>query len=84
MSTAGKALILTWVMIGLLVAGVVGFYLGRNMVPKNQGIPQGGVQQPGQQGGQPQGSPPPTGGQQPPQGQQQNPPAGGGQPPLQR
>ena len=68
--SATKALILTWVMIGLLVAGAVGFYLGRNSVFQNSGGLQGGVQPPGAQqlgpqGGQPQGSPPPTGAQQP-------------------
>ncbi len=59
--TATKALILTWVMIGLLVALAVGFYLGRNTAFFNLG-PQGGVQQPGfqqpgLQDGKPLGSP---------------------------
>lgn len=47
-----------------MIAGIVGFYLGRNALPQNRRSPQTGVQQPGQQDGQPQG-PPPTGGQQP-------------------
>lgn len=34
LSKAAKALILTWIMIGLLVAGGIGFYLGRITVPK--------------------------------------------------
>ena len=73
MSREAKLLILTWVMIGLLAAGAIGFYLGRITAPKNQGGPQGEVQQPGSQqqgpqGGQLQGSPLPTGAQRPPQG----------------
>ncbi|OGH24167.1 MAG: hypothetical protein A3B47_04875 [Candidatus Levybacteria bacterium RIFCSPLOWO2_01_FULL_39_24] len=84
MSREAKLLILTWVMIGLLVAGGVGFYLGRATAPKTQGILQDGIQPPGSQqlgpqSGQLQGSPFPTGRQQPPQGQQ-NPPDGGSQP----
>ena len=65
--TATKALILTWVVIGLLVAGVIGFFLGRNTLP--QPGQQAGQQPPGTQGGQPQGSPLPSG-QRPSQGQQ--------------
>jgi len=57
-------------MIGLLVAGAVGFYVGRNNTFQNQRSPQGEIQQlDGQQQklppGQPQGSP--AGGAQPPQ-----------------
>jgi len=70
MSREAKLLILTWVVIGLVVAGAVGFYLGRTTAPKNQEGPQGGVQQPGAQQLGPQG------GQQLPPGQQQP-----GQPP---
>ncbi len=75
--TATKALILTWVVIGLLVAGVVGFLIGRNTSPQPGQQP--GQQPAGIQGGQPQGSPLPSGVQRPPQGQQPTPPAGGGQ-----
>ena len=96
-SKEAKLLILTWVVIGFVVSGLIGFYLGRNSIPQNQGGPQGGVQQgeiqqPGPGSGQPQGSPIPTGGQRPPQGGQQNPPAppptgtgpaSGGQAPIQ-
>jgi len=79
-SREARLLILTWVAIGLVIAGLVGFYLGKNSLPQNQGGPQGVLQQPGSQqpgpgSGQPQGSPPPTGNQQPPQ-------RGGQQPPL--
>ncbi|OGE08261.1 hypothetical protein A3I53_01145 [Candidatus Curtissbacteria bacterium RIFCSPLOWO2_02_FULL_40_13b] len=96
MSREAKLLILTWIVIGLVVAGAVGFYLGRITAPKNQGGPQGEVQQPGpqqqgSQGGQPPGSPLPTGGQKLPQGGptlqqggQQNLPTGGEQPPPQK
>ncbi len=77
---ATRALILTWVVIGLLVAGVVGFLLGRNTLPQLGQQP--GQQPAGIQGGQPQGSPLPSGVQRPPQGQQPTPPAGGVQPPL--
>lgn len=36
MSKAAKALILTWLAIGFLMVGAVGFYLGRMAVPKPQ------------------------------------------------
>jgi len=88
MLTAAKALILTWVIIGLLVAGVVGFYLGRRIAPKPQGPDQAPMIQqgpaPSGQPNTPPQSPPPQPGQQPgggfqkpPQGgnQQQNPPS---------
>ena len=74
MITAIRALILTWALIGLLVAGAIGFYLGRITAPKAQGDPppgsfqQTGSQQLGPQEGQPQASPLPTGRQKPPQG----------------
>lgn len=44
MSTAAKALIVTWVMIGLIVAGGVGFYLGRVTIPKGQNQSPFGIQ----------------------------------------
>lgn len=57
---AKKALIITWVVIGLLVAGAIGFFLGRsnfgrgmNSLNNLQGPGQGpgtGNQQPGQGG----------------------------------
>jgi len=55
-SRAAKALIITWVVIGLLIAGVVGFYLGRKTASKNQDTTvdrqlQPGAQLPAQQGG---------------------------------
>ena len=55
LSKAVKALILTWIMIGFVVAGLVGFYLGRITAPKTQSQNPPGMQQP-------------TGGQQPPRG----------------
>ena len=64
MSREAKLLILTWVVIGLVIAGVLGFYLGKTIASKGQGSPQ----LPGPQSGQPQVSPLPTGGQQPLQG----------------
>ncbi len=95
MSKAAKALILTWVLIGLLVAGGAGFYLGRITAPKIPGQPSGmqtpdrlrdsqqlnGSQQPlqGGFGQQPQGQN--KGGPAPSgqQGVQQNQPINGGQ-----
>lgn len=74
MSREGKLLLLTWVLIGLAIAGAVGFYLGRTTTLKNLKI-----QQLGPQGGQPPGSPPPGGGQQQPPRQQPT-----GQPPQQK
>ena len=64
MSKAAKLLILTWLMIGFLAAGGVGFYLGRITAPKSQSQNPAGV------GGQQ-----PTGGQQP-NSVQQSPPRG--------
>ncbi len=58
MSSTAKALIITWMVIGFLVVGAVGFYLGRVTAPKNQSFPTGqpplNQQQPG--GNQPAGS----------------------------
>lgn len=82
MSTTAKALILTWVAIGFLLVGAVGFYLGRLTAPKSGQPSQSQMgqqnfqppqqqQQFGQQNFQP--SPPQQQGQQnfqqPPQGQ---------------
>jgi hypothetical protein len=60
---AKKALIITWVIIGLLVAGGVGFFLGRSDLGRGlndlnnlQGsgqLPSGGGQQPGNNNQQP-------------------------------
>ena len=63
LSKAAKALIITWVMIGLFVAGVVGFYFGRKTAPKAQSTVvdrqlQPADQQPAQQGGATQGTAP--------------------------
>ena len=63
MSKAAKALIITWVLIGLLIAGGIGFYLGRTTVPKGQGQSPGMQNQDELRGGQQ-----PTGVQQPLQG----------------
>lgn len=48
---AKKALIITWIVIGLLIAGAIGFYLGRSNLGKGlnnlnnlQGSGQGGPQ----------------------------------------
>ncbi|OGE44507.1 hypothetical protein A3B45_05150 [Candidatus Daviesbacteria bacterium RIFCSPLOWO2_01_FULL_39_12] len=99
LSKAAKALILTWVVIGLIVAGGIGFYLGRTTTPRMQSQPptmqnQDGlrdIQQP--IGGQ---QPPPGTNQGPlpsgaagqkgpaPQGGQQSPPPDEGQPSIQR
>src|SRR3989344_7874017 len=73
LSKEAKALILTWVVIGLLVAAWIGFYYGRKTAPtQGQNLP-----------GQPQGGmlgPQPSGVQQPPQGSNQGPaPTGSGQ-----
>ena len=62
LSKAAKALIVTWLMIGLFIAGAVGFYLGRVTAPKSQSQNAPTGQQP-------------TGGQQPNSGQQ-SPPRG--------
>lgn len=88
MSIAAKALILTWVMIGLLIAGGIGFYLGRKTAPKTQSQPspsqqQSGAQQPGIQ--QPSTQQPGTQQQQPsgqqlPQGTTQSPAPSGTNP----
>ena len=85
MSRAAKALILTWLMIALLIAGGIGFYLGRVTAPKTPDQNRSGTQPQGQQ---------PTGGQQQPQGPNQGStpsakqggqqPASGGQPPIQK
>ncbi len=70
MSKAAKALILTWILIGLLVAGGIGFYLGRTTAPKvQQGQPPGIQNQDGLRSGQQ-----PTGIQQPLQGGSQQQP----------
>ena len=87
MSKTVKALILTWVMIGFLIAGGVGFYLGRTTAPKIQELNPSGMQPQG--GMMPQGGfgqPPPGANQglipsSERQGGQQNPPTGGEQPP---
>lgn len=89
MSTAVKALILTWVAIGFLVVGVLGFYLGRITAPRIQPgagmMPGGMMQQWGGQEGQKQMMP----GQQQggtgmmPGGGKQMPPEGGFQQPTQ-
>lgn len=75
MSTTAKALIITWVVIGFLVVGGVGFYVGRVTAPKPQ--TQGGFnQQPiggQQQGGSFQPQPSGTMMQQPQGGTQQQP-----------
>ena len=78
LSTAAKLLILTWVIIGILATGAVGFYFGRKTVPKQQGPDQDPMMQQGPApSGQPgmQQSPPPGEGQQP-QGGFQQPPQG--------
>lgn len=77
MSTAAKILILTWVVIGIVVVGVAGFFVGRLTVPKPLTL-SGGLQQGQQQQfqQQPGGSPPTGGGGQ--QQQQQQLPGGGG------
>ena len=57
MTSTAKALIITWMVIGFLVVGAVGFYLGRVTVPKNQTFSTGqplNQQQPN--GNQPAGS----------------------------
>jgi len=66
MSPEKKALILTWVGIGLLIAGAIGFYLGRRTAPSPQGPQPGQQQPPGQQPGGGQNLPP-SGVQPPPQ-----------------
>ena len=69
---AKKALIITWVGIGLLVAGAIGFFLGRSNFGQGLGT-LNNIQGPGQgpssgqqgqplQGGQPGVQPPPSGG----------------------
>ena len=92
MSTATRALILTWVVIGFLIIGVVGFYLGRITAPKTQPSFPGGMIQQRQMGlpGQGQQQIIPTGqfqelkggqqqfGPQKPTGGQQMPGGGGG------
>ena len=77
MSQAAKALILTWVLIGLFIAGAVGFYLGRRTAPKAQGpdqVPmiQLGPAPSGQPNMSPQ-SPPPKADQKPQEGFQKPP-----------
>lgn len=52
---AKKALIITWVAIGLLVAGAVGFFLGRSNFGRAPGAPGQGPT------GEQQGQPPPSG-----------------------
>ena len=77
MSQAAKALILTWVVIGLVIAGAVGFYLGRRSAPKPQGSDQAPMMQQGPApSGQPNMSPqpPPPKADQKPQGGMQKPP----------
>lgn len=44
LSKAAKALILTWILIGLLIAGGIGFYLGRTTAPRIQQNQQSGTQ----------------------------------------
>ena len=80
MSKAAKALIVTWLMIGLFIAGGVGFYLGRITAPKTQSQNPPGMQQPA--GGQqaPRSATPSAAPSGPSQGGQQ--PAG--QPPPQK
>lgn len=59
MSSTAKALTITWMIIGFLVVGAVGFYLGRVTVPKNQTFPIGQSPNQQQQGGnQPAGNQP--------------------------
>ena len=71
MSKAVKALILTWVMIGMLVAGGIGFYLGRITAPESEDRYPPAIQSQGQQ--------PLQGGfQQPPQGENRGGPAPSG------
>jgi len=57
---AKKALVITWVILGLLIAGAIGFYLGRSNL--GRGLNQlNNVQGPGQGSGaanQPTGGPP--------------------------
>ena len=94
MSKATKALILTWVLIGLLVAGGIGFYLGRKTAPMPD-LPLGMIQNELRNSQQPTGVQQPLKGgfeQQPQgikqeplpsgvrQGGQQNQPPNGGQP----
>ncbi|EKD84693.1 MAG: hypothetical protein ACD_38C00171G0003 [uncultured bacterium] len=69
LSKAAKALILTWILIGLLIAGGAGFYLGRITAPKIPDQPSGIQTQDGLRDGQQL-----NGGQQPlPSGLQQKP-----------
>ncbi|MCG2692143.1 hypothetical protein L6272_04940 [Microgenomates group bacterium] len=57
MSSTTKALIITWMIIGFLVIGAVGFYLGRVTAPKNQAFPIGQPQNQQQsEGNQPAGN----------------------------
>jgi len=74
LSKAAKALLLTWIMIGLLIAGVAGFYLGRRLATKTQAQnpqgtqPQGGMMENQQPPAVIKGQPPAT----MEQGKQQN------------
>jgi len=52
LSKAAKALILTWILIGLLIAGGAGFYLGRITAPKIPDQPSGIQTQDGLRDGQ--------------------------------
>ena len=71
LSKAAKALILTWILIGLLIAGGAGFYLGRITAPKIPDQPSGIQTQDRLRDGQQ-----PSGGQQPLQGGFQQQPQG--------
>jgi hypothetical protein len=62
---AKKALIITWVVIGLLIAGAVGFFIGRSDIGRGandlndlKGAGQGGPVQNGSQVVTPSGQPP--------------------------
>ena len=75
MSSTAKALIITWMVVGFLVVGTVGFYLGRATSPNNQSS----LNQQGKGGNQPTGSSQPkSSGVPQPQGnsQQQQKPSG--------
>ena len=78
MSKATKALIITWVLIGILAAGGIGFYLGKTTATKvQQGQPPGLQNQDGLRSG-----PQPTGIQQPLKGGFEQQPQGIKQEPL--
>ncbi len=82
LSKTAKALILTWILIGLLVAGGTGFYLGRITASKIPAQPSGMQTQDGLREGQQPNSgqqPLPSGLQQKPQGSDRSGPVPSGQ-----